>query len=313
MRTFCLYACAAAVLAAEPPRNPVVRVVSIGQEYLDRTNRDRLLEDTMERVDRSAAFRPDIVALPEVFLPGDPESIPGPVTRRLAEWAERHSSYVLFGLRTKTDGKMYNSAVLLDRRGQLVGQYNKAYPTEKELADGVHPGDTDPPVFQTDFGKIGVQICFDVNWWDSWRKLKQKGARLVFFPAAYPADRQLAALAVANQVFIASATNSRLSRIYDITGEVLAESGRFQPWAGAVLPLGRRLFEIDFNTAKVRAAQMKYGPKIDLKWYHEDDWFTLASLDPQLTLEDLTAEFGLVPLNEYRERATKAVEEARKK
>ena len=82
MRTFCLFACAAAVLTAEPPRNPVVRVVTIGQEYLDRTNRDRLFEDTMERVDRSAAFRPDIVALPEVFLPGDPESIPGPVTRR---------------------------------------------------------------------------------------------------------------------------------------------------------------------------------------------------------------------------------------
>lgn len=312
LRSLLLCAWAAAAVAAEPPRNPVVRVVTVGQEYLDRGNRDRLLEDTMERLDRAAAFRPDIAALPEVFLPGDPEVVPGPVTRRLAAWAERHSSYVLFGLRTKADGRMYNTAVLLDRRGQLVGQYHKAHPTEGELKDGVQPGDPEPPVFQTDFGLIGIQICFDVNWWESWKRLKQKGARLIFFPAAYPADRQLSALAVANQVFIASATNSRVSRIYDITGEVLSASGRFQQWVGAELPLGRRLFEVDFNTAKAQAAQKKYGSRIDLKWYHEDDWFTLASLDPNLTVEDLVAEFGLTPLNEYRERATKAVDEARR-
>ena len=313
MRALLLCAWAAAALAgAAPPRNPVVRVVTVGQEYLDRSNRERLFDDTMERLNSAAAFRPDIAALPEVFLPGEPETVPGPVTRRLAEWAERHSSYVLFGLRTKTNGTMYNTAILLDRRGQLVGQYHKAHPTERELKDGVRPGDPDPPVFKTDFGLIGIQICFDVNWWESWRRLKQKGAKLIFFPAAYPADRQLSALAVANQVFIASATNSRLSRIYDITGEVLSTSGRFQPWAGAVLPVGRRLFEVDFNTAGARAAQTKYGPKIDLKWYHEDDWFTLASLGPGLTLEDLVAEFGLTPLNEYRERATKAVQKARK-
>lgn len=311
MRALLLCACSAAIAAAQPPRNPLVRVVTVSQEYLDRANRDRLFDETMDRLDRAAAFRPDIAALPEVFLPGEPEAVPGPVTRRLAAWAERHSSYVLFGLRTIANGQMRNSAILLDRRGQLVGQYHKAYPTEKELQDGVLPGHLDPPVFQTDFGPIGIQICFDVNWWDSWKQLKQKGAKLIFFPAAYPAQRQLAALAVANQVFIASATNSRLSRIYDITGETLSESGRFQPWTAAVLPLGRRLFEVDFNTAKAQAAQKKYGPQIDLKWYHEDDWFTLASLDPNLTLEDLIAEFGLTPLNEYRQRATQAVEQAR--
>ena len=73
-----------------------------------------------------------------------------------------------------------------------MGRFDKMHPTEKELAQGIHPGNIDPPVFPTDFGTIGVQICLDVNWWDNWARLKQKGAKILFFPAAYPAAEQLA-------------------------------------------------------------------------------------------------------------------------
>ena len=49
-----------------------------------------------------------------------------------------------------------------------------------------------------------------------------------------------------------------------------------------------------------------------VKWYHEDDWVTLASLDADLTVDDLIEEFGLTPLAAYRERASRAIESARK-
>lgn len=292
------------------PRNPIARVVTVSEEYLEPAA-PGTLEQMLERLERAASFRPDIAALPEVFVAGEPEVVPGPVTNKLAEWARRHSSYVVYSLHTLEGGRKYNTATLLDRAGRVVGRYRKAYPTENELAKGIHPGDKDPPVFETDFGRIGVQICFDVNWWDSWKRLKQKGAKIVFFLAAYPAARQLSTLALTNQFYIVSSSRSRLSRIYDITGEELAVSGRFQPWAGAALPLGKRLFEIDFHTAKVREIQKKYGTRVDVTWYHEDDWFTLASLDPNLTVEDLIAEFGLLPLDDYRLRATRAIEKAR--
>ncbi len=166
-------------------------------------------------------------------------------------------------------------------------------------------------MFDTDFGRIGIQICFDVNWRDNWERLKDKGARIVFFPAAYPAATQLSGLALTNQYFVVSSAGTRASRIYDITGHVIASSGVYQPWAAAVLPLGRRLFEVDFHVDKMRALQRKYGSKIDLVWHHDDDWFTLASLDEDLTVEDLQKEFGLTPLDDYRVRAAQAVEAAR--
>jgi hypothetical protein len=101
------------------------------------------------------------------------------------------------------------------------------------------------------------------------------------------------------------------SQIYDITGQSLAASGHHQPWAAAALPIGKRLFEIDFHAEKARAIQKKYGSKVELVFLHDDDWFTLASLDPELTTEEVIAEFALTPLDDYRVRATRVIDAAR--
>jgi predicted amidohydrolase len=270
-----------------------------------------LLDSALDRLNQAASFRPDIACLPELFAESAAEPVPGATTGRLSAWARKNSCYVIAGIKKLAGGRTYNTAVLIDRKGAIAGQFDKIHPTESELREGITPGNTELPVFQTDFGIIGILICFDVNWWDDWKRLADKGAKIVFFPSAYPAATQLSALALTNQYFVVSSATTRASRIYDITGRVLAASGRYQPWAGAVLPLGRRLFEIDFHVLKVRELQQKYGSKVDVVWYHDDSWFTLASLDPNLSVEDLQKEFGLTPLNEYRARAAKEVDAAR--
>jgi predicted amidohydrolase len=171
-----------------------------------------LLEETMARLDQAASFQPDIACLPELFPNRPPEPVPGPVTERLAAWARQRSCYVVFGLKTKTGNRIFNSAVLIDRKGQVSGVYSKTHPTEGELEEGTTPGRVDPPLFETDFGVIGVQICFDVNWWESWKRLKQLGAKIVFFPSAFPAARQLSALALMNQYYIVSSAMRGSSR-----------------------------------------------------------------------------------------------------
>ncbi|MBI3694958.1 MAG: hypothetical protein HY238_08990 [Acidobacteria bacterium] len=305
--------CGALTVAADgqPPRNRLVRVVAISQDRLPRDPNQALFEATMERLNQAASFRPDVACLPELFSAKLPESVPGPTTDRLAAWARKHSAYVIAGLKTQADGCVYNSAVLLDRQGRIAGRFDKIHPTEKELQEGITPGSADPPVFQTDFGLIGIQICFDVNWWDTWKRLKEKGVKMLFFPSAFPAARQLSALALMSQYYVVSSPMRGQSRVYDVSGEVLASSGNYQPWAGFALPIGKRLFEIDYHVDKVRRIQQKYGRKVEVVWFHDDDWFTLASLDPDLTVEDIMQEFGLTPLDGYRLRATKAIDDAR--
>jgi predicted amidohydrolase len=292
-------------------RNPLVRVATISTDRLSPGAAGDLFDGAMDRLNQAASFQPDIACLPELFARSAAEPVPGPATARLGEWARLHSAYVVAGIKTVSAGRVYNSAILLDRRGRVVGQFDKIHPTEKELEQGITPGRPDPPVFETDFGRIGILICFDVNWWEDWKRLKEKGARIIFFPAAYPAAEQLAGIALMNEVFVVSSSGRSVSRIYDITGRVLAASGGYRDWAGAVLPLGKRLYEVDYHVAKVRRLEQKYGRKVEIVWLHDDDWFTLASLDPDLTVPDLEKEFGLTPLRDYRIRAAKAIDAAR--
>jgi predicted amidohydrolase len=301
-----------ALAMSEPawPRDAIVRVVTVCQEELKGKS---LIDDTFARLDQAASFKPDIACLPEDFTRGEPEAVPGPTIERVGKWAREHSCYVICPIRVKSGGRAYNSAVLIDRQGQVAGRYDKIHPTEDELQRGTCPGETDPPVFETDFGTIGIQICFDVNWREGWARLKQKGARIIFWPSAYAAAHQMPGLAFLNQCYVVTSTMKSSSRIYDITGDLIAASGKDQAWASAALPLGKRLFETDFNAPKMRQVETKYGSKVQVTWLRDDDWITLASLDPGLTVDDIMKEFELTPLDGYIIRAQQAQDEQRSK
>jgi predicted amidohydrolase len=297
----------------KPQANSLVRVVTVSQDGIDEKPGKPRLDATITLLNRAAAFEPDIVCLPETLTRGKPEFVPGPTTKRLSKWAKEHSCYVICPILIYSDRNIFNSAILIDRQGKIVGRYDKIRPTEGELDRSICPGKIDPPVFQTDFGKIGIQICFDVNWHAQWKQLKEKGADIIFFASAYPAARQLKTHAWLNQCFIVSSTITRASSIYDITGEVIETTGKFRQWAGAVLPLGKRLFEIDFHVSKMRKIKQKYGSKVSIQWYHDDDLVSLASLDPELTVANIIDEFELTPHPAYILRAQKAQDKRRPK
>jgi beta-ureidopropionase len=293
------------------PGNRLVRVVTLSQDGLSEKPGQPMLDATLTRLDGAAAFKPDVVCLPEAFTRGEPETVPGPTTNRLSTWAKKHRCYVICPIKVRDDQRTFNSAILIDRSGAIVGRYDKIRPTEGELKRSICPGAVDPPVFQTDFGAIGIQICFDVNWHSQWRRLKEKGAKIIFFPSAYPAARQLKTLAWLNQCFVVSSTMTRAASIYDITGDRIATTGKYQQWTGAVLPLGKRLFEIDYHVGKLRKIIDKYGDRVRVTWYHDDDLVSVASLDAELTVENLIDEFELTPHTAYIKRAQQAQDERR--
>ncbi|MGE3808615.1 MAG: carbon-nitrogen hydrolase family protein [Gemmataceae bacterium] len=293
------------------PANPLVRVVTVTQEGLQEKPGKPLLDATLSILDRAASFKPDIACLPETFTRGEPEGLDGPTIQRLSAWARAQSCYVICPLEVRDGDQTFNSAVLIDRAGKVVGRYDKIRPTEGELEKQVCPGQIDPPIFETDFGRIGIQICFDVNWHEQWRRLKEKGARIIFYPSAYPAARQLRSHAWLNQCFVVSATKRSTASILDISGDTLESTGKYQRWTGAVLPLGKQLFEVDFHVAKMRQLQAKYGTRVQVTWHHDDDLVSLASLDPELTVARLIEEYGLTPHRAYIERAGRAQDRAR--
>lgn len=112
------------------------------------------------------------------------DTIPGRFTQRMGEVAKELDVYVCFGTyeRGPERGTVYNSAVLIDPEGEVLGVYRKThiYPTERQWST---PG-TQAEVFETRFGKVGIIICYDGDYPELSRILGMKGAEIILRPTA---------------------------------------------------------------------------------------------------------------------------------
>jgi beta-ureidopropionase len=303
------------------PREVWVAAISLKGLWPEETIEKRM-SDVLERMESLYPFEPDIICLPETVQISwvnetktleeiaEDEDTPGPVTARMAEIAKRQNCYIICPVVTKKDGHFYNSSILLNRNGEIDGVYHKMHPTDTEIipetyykGGGVTPGEVKPPVFKTDFGTIGMQICMDASWFENWRLLKEKGAEIVFFPSQGPFGDTLTHHAWMNQYYIVSATGED-ARILDMTGDVIESDGEFARWVCAPINLEKAFLEIWPQVLKFGDLEKKYGRKIRIKIYHPENWATIESRDPDLKVKDILREFSLPTLEEQIKEAT---------
>ena len=261
-----------------------------------------IIAGIIERIGIMSSYRPDIICLPEIFTGAtvkEAEKVPGPTTDRLATVAKQLNSYLICPLHARKNGKVYNSAVLIDRKGEIAGQYDKIHPVSNECETGVTPGSSPPPVFKTDFGIIGIQICFDINWVEEWKSLKDQGAEIVFWPSAYPAGRLLPSYAWLFKYYVVGSSWRDPATIYDITGDLIASSGQYEPWAFARLNLEKVFLEITDYHEKLDEIKKKYGQKVHIRYYHDEDWVTIESLSSDLRIQEILDDYKLVPHWDY--------------
>lgn len=289
--------------AVNSKREP--RILSLSEQNL--IPGPNAVDPIIERLERMTSYKPDVIVLPEVFATGTKirEPIDGPTITKFAKVADKFNSYIICPIYLKENGKVYNAAILIDRNGKVMGHYDKIHPTEGECDDGVTPGKLQPPVFKTDFGTIGIQICFDVNWPDGWKRLKDQGAEIVFFTAAYPAGRMLPSYAWMFNYYVVGSSQRDPAAIYDMTGELIDKSGTYEHFAFAPLNLEKVFCEIDFHVKKVRAMRKKYGDKLHIKFYHDEDWVTIETRSPDLTIKQIIDEYDILPHADYMRRAEK--------
>lgn len=167
------------------------------------------------------------------------ESLPGPTTKALGEIARARKSWIVAGLYEKEGVAVYNTAVLIDREGRLAGKYRKVYLPREEVEAGITPGN-EYPVFQTDFGKLGIMICWDVQYTDPARALALKGAEIVALPIWGGNLNLTRARAIENSVFLATSGYDIPSLVIDPKGETLAASETDATIAVATVDLNRR-------------------------------------------------------------------------
>ena len=270
-------------------------------------------------IDRIAAEKPDVIALTETFnvrrVKGTwhelAETLDGPTMQLMRAKAREHRCYIIPAFIERRGDRLFNTAVVIDRSGNVVGQYDKIHPTEGEIEQGITPGDTRPRVIQTDFGRIGCQICFDANWHKDWEALAEAGAEIVFFHSAYPAGRQLNSMATLYHIAIVAANTRTCCSVIDIDGLTLTRQGIYRDWVIADLYLDTPLFHLDYQFDKMEQVRVKYGPLVEVRVYEEEAWWRILPRSSDIGVPKIIEEFGLVTLDQYLRRATERQDRAR--
>ena len=189
----------------------------------------------------------DIVCLPEgITVVGNGKSyleasepVPGATTKFLGDLAKHHHMYIVAGILEKEGPVLYNTAVLIGRDGEIAGKYRKVSLPREEIAGGITPG-SDFPVFETDFGKIGMMICWDVFFPEPARALSLEGAEIIFMPI-WGGDLTLSkARAIENQVYLVSSTYDMKTAVFDKRGNMMVEGTERNPVAVTEIDLSQR-------------------------------------------------------------------------
>ena len=306
--------------AGKLPREvTVVGIDLVG--WPDKTTEYRI-KRMMERMEDVAGLEPDVVCLPELFDTmwvreqkniseiAEDEETPGPVTATVAAYAKKYNCYVVCPVVTRKDGHYYNSSVLIDRKGGIAGVYHKIHPVKTEIfpdqafkGGGVTPGALNQPVIHTDFGKVGMQICYDANWIDGWDNLRDQGAEIIFFSSAFPGGRMLNHLALRNQAYIVSATGGD-ARVIDISGNDLDTTSEFVRYAWRTVNLDKVNVTTWPTRDRLPDLFSKYGNRLGVKVWGNTSVITIESRDPSLKVANVLKEFEIPDYTEFFKKQT---------
>ncbi len=199
----------------------------------------------IEAADRLAPAGADLILFPEgITVVGTgksyaevSETVPGPTTARLAELARQKHAYVAAGLYERDGAAVYNTAVLLDRTGNLIGRYRKVHLPRSEM-EQLTPGN-EYPVFHTDFGTVGIMICYDVFFAEPARALALEGAEIVLLPIWGGNETLATARAIENHVFLVASGYDHPTYITDPEGKRLVEAPKRGTAAVATIDLNK--------------------------------------------------------------------------
>lgn len=208
---------------------------------------------------KKAAQKADIIILPEMWnCPYQTELFPlyaeqmdnSPTLNAISNAAKREGTYILAGsIPEKYEGKTYNSSFFINPEGEIIGVHRKIHLFDIDVPDAISfkesltlAAGNKVTVVDTELGKIGICICYDIRFPELLRLMALEGAELIIVPGAFnmttgPAHWKplIQVRAVDNQVYVAASSPARddkafyvaygHSMVADPWGKVISEAG----------------------------------------------------------------------------------------
>lgn len=211
-------------------------------------DKDRNLTRSLELMETAAQERAQLIVFPEAALSGYvfcsleealplTETVPGPSTEKIMDSCRKLNLHVVVGLLEKDKGRYYNTAALIGPSG-LIGKYRKLHLPYIGIDRFLNHGDMPLEVYHTDIGRIGLGICYDLDFPEHARVLALLGAEVIVTITNWPEGIEF----VPEHVVPTRTRENRIhniainrvgeergvrffgrSRIFDCTGALLAE------------------------------------------------------------------------------------------
>jgi predicted amidohydrolase len=277
---------------------------------------DRMVEQSQKKYSRGL----DLAVLPETVVTGDPNmrsSCPypsrasggavlacamtyeGAVQDVFARKAREHGCYIVVPmhlLENQAKKLCSNVSVVIDRKGETMGIYRKVHVAASGntglLEGGTTPG-KQVPVFDCDFGRLGVQICFDIQFDYGWWELARKGAELVAWPTQSPQTARPAFRAMQHRYYIVSSTWRHNASVFGPLGRITAQIMRPEQVLAHEVDLSYAVIPWGPNLANGMGLKKKYGDKVGYTYYEEEDCGIFWSNDRQTTIAQMARSLDL--------------------
>jgi len=268
----------------------------------------------------------DLAVLPEAALPGEvgddalARSIPfaGQVQEAFSRKAREHGCYIVaptYLLDSPERRRCSNAAVLVGRKGEVVGIYRKIHLVVSldhgTMEGGATPGDA-LPVFDCDFGRLGIQICYDMNFADGWAQLARAGAELIAWPTQSPQTSQPAFRAKQQRCYIVSSTWRHNASIFEPTGKIAAQITPPQSVLVEELDLSYAILPWSSKLRNGEALKQAYGDKVGFHYYEDEDLGIFWSNDPGIMVGEMVRSIGVLEIEEEMAQVREFYRKARR-
>lgn len=165
-------------------------------------DKDENIKKATYFINESAKQNVDFVVLPEMFncpysndkfIKYSEEEKTSKTLSKISKLALKHAIYILAGsIPEKEDNKLFNTSYLFDKKGKIIAKHRKMHLFDIDVknkiyfkeSDVLSPGN-EVTVVNSEFGKIGIGICYDIRFPEPARLMVNKGAKILIYPGAF--------------------------------------------------------------------------------------------------------------------------------
>lgn len=318
---FCLVLVSDNALAADKKKSQVTIATigsgpaSIAAETKGQKVVEKMISHWKRQFEQVLPDRPDLIVVPEACdRPGGlgAEKLleyykirKDQVQQFFARTARENKCYIVYSAyRIMPDDTMRNSSVLIDRDGNTAGIYNKNHPTIGEIEKGTLCG-KDAPIFECDFGRVAMAICFDLNFDELRLKYAKAKPDLIIFSSMYHGGLMQSYWAYSCRCHFVGAIAGRAtpSEIRNPLGQVIASNTNYFNFAVAKVNLDCELAHLDYNWERLRKLKAKYGPKVTISDPGCLGSVLISSRHETISVDEMIKEFEIELLDDYFDRA----------